>query len=125
MSKNTFCWKHDRPLLVIERTGGGAIATNYSGDTWRITSTYPLKKEKIEALYKLGLVGFGQEFGILSQCDGNELPAGHDLVQCVEITPKGEVLPGVATNPYSGKPYEPKLLPYYEYNCWSKCDSGD
>jgi hypothetical protein len=122
---NTFTWLHTRPKLTIERIGGGAIANCYSGDTWRITSTFRLSKEKIEALYKLGLVGFGQEFGIFSQCDGNELPSGQDLVQCVEITPQGEVLPGVAMNRYSGKPHKPMMFPYFVYACWSKCDSGD
>jgi hypothetical protein len=122
---NTFTWQQTRPKLVIERTGGGAISNCYSGDTWRIISTFRLTKEKIVALYKLGLVGFGQEFGVLSQCDGNELPAGYDTVDCVEVTPKGEALPGPAINPYSEEPYTSMLFPYYIYECWSKCDSGD
>lgn len=101
------------------------ISNNYSGDTWRITTLYPLKKETILELNKLGLVGFGQEFGVLSQCDGKEQPAGYDTVECVEITKSGEMLPGPAINPYSGEPYEAKKLPFYCYECYSRCDSGD
>lgn len=125
MNQNTFTWLHKRPKLVIERTGGGQISNCYSGSTWKITSLYPLKKETILSLYHAGVVGFGQEFGILSQCDGKEKPAGHDTVECVEISRSGEVLPGPAINPYSAEPYPDKQLPFYVYECWSKCDSGD
>ncbi len=101
------------------------ISNCYSGDTWRITSTQRLKNETIVAMNKLGLIGFGQEFGILSQCDGKELEAGHDVAECVEITPQGTVLPGPAINPYSGEPYAPINYPFFVYDCWSRCDSGD
>jgi len=122
---NKFTYPNPRPKLVIEYTGGGMISNCYDYSTWKITSTNRLNKETILAMNKLGLVGFGQEFFIRSQCDDKEPWAGLDVVECVETTQQGVVVPGVPINPYSGKPYAPCQMPYFEYMCEARCDSGD
>jgi len=122
---NSFRYPHKRPQLTIELIGGKNISRCYDEHTWKITSTFKLKPEKIKALYELGLVGFGQEFVVVSQCDGKEQPAGKDEVACVETTPQGIELPGPAINPYTDEPYKPTFYSYYEYICVSRCDSGD
>ncbi len=51
------------PRLRISQIGGN----------FRILSTEKLSEEKIFALRDLGLLGYGQEFKILSHCDGTEV----------------------------------------------------
>lgn len=122
---NKFTYPNPRPSLVIERTGGASLGACYDESYWRITSTNRIKKETIRQLFELGLIGFGQEFSIKSQCDGKEPPAGTDTVECVETDQRGNTLPGPAINPYSGEPYKPYQYPYFVYECVSRCDSGD
>lgn len=122
---NNFIYLSKRPKLVIEHTGGGQLSNCYDFATWKIISSRRLKKETIVGLSNLGFLGIGQEFYIKNQCDGNEPPAGEDLVECVEVDKQGIVVPGVAINPYTGIPYAPSRQPYFEYLCESRCDSGD
>jgi hypothetical protein len=67
----------------------------------------------------MGILGYGQEFIVKSQCDGKEDPAGFDEVQSLDE--KG--LPEV--NPYSGKVYEPIKYEFYVYIVESRVDSSD
>jgi hypothetical protein len=122
---NAFYYPNPRPQLVIERTGGGAISNCYSGASWKITSLYQLKKETILQLYLAGVVGFGQEFGVTSQCDGLEQPTGWDEIECVEFDSQGYVVQGKPKNQYTGEDRPPIKSPYFVYECWSRCDSGD
>jgi len=121
---NKFVYPKKRPKLVIERLSKKEISNCYEESSWKVTSDYPLKKETIVGLYKLGLVGIGQEFSVISKCDGKEEPAGYDTVECVEVDSNGKALPGPAINPYSDEPYKPHKYAYYEYICISRCDSS-
>ena len=114
-----------RPKLVIEHIGGCMLGNCYSGQTDRITSRFKLSAETIRKLYELGLVGFGQEFWVKSQCDGNEKPAFMDELIAVSEDRYGKELPGPALNAYTQEPIAPIQSPVYVYECESRCDSGD
>jgi len=112
-------YKRERPELVIERTGGSKLGNCYYAQYYTVTSTRQLSKEKITGLYNLGLLGYGQEFEIPSQCDGDEDPAGIDVIPCIDDE-TGEV----AINPYSEKEYEPANDPYFVYETVHRVDSS-
>jgi len=113
-------YRQTRPQLTIELTGGRSLGRCYSETTYRVTSTRKIPRDRLLVLNGEGFLGFGQEFGINSPCDGEEKPAGHDTLPCVNED-TGE--PGV--NPYSGMSYPDIQSPYYVYECYSRCDSGD
>ena len=121
-----FVYRSSRADIAIKCTGGASLGNCYSASYWTVTSRHKLTVEKLEGMRKLGVLGFGQEFRILSKCDGTEEAAGHDEVPCsVEDRYTGKVLDEPAINPYSGEPYKPIQESFYIYNCESCCDSGD
>ena len=87
----TYC-----PTLRIE---------HYGGD-YRIISERKLDRDDIMALREIGLLGYGQEFTILTPCDGSE-----------KIDPS-ETIPSPL-----GKPYVD--MQFYVYRCYDMVDSSD
>ena len=113
-------FKRDRPYLVVVQKGGAKLGNCYSASYETITCHDQLSAKKINAMRDAGVLsGYGQEFYIRSQCDGEEEPAGHDEVPCVD-SETGET----AVNPYSNKLYEASSMPYYEYKVEHRVDSG-
>ena len=113
-------YKRERPYLVVERTGGAKLGNCYNASYETISCHDRMTAEKINAMRDAGVLsGYGQEFYIKSQCDGEEEPAGHDEVMCVD-SETGEP----ATNPYSNKLYGTKSFAYYEYKVEHRVDSG-
>jgi hypothetical protein len=123
--KKSFVYRNPRPALVVESTGGRQLGRCYHESTYRVTSRDKLSKKRLQALFEAGFLGVGQEFFVVSPCDGTEAPAGEDLVPCVVIADSGETLDEPAINPYSGKPYPPAPHHYFVYECRTRCDSGD
>jgi len=122
----SYVYRNARPSIVIESRGGKQLGNCYHASYYRVTSLRKLTKETIDGMFRLGLIGYGQEFCILTKCDGSEEPAGTDTVPCVVIDEgTGEVIDEPAINPYSGEPYGPNMQPYYVYDTESRCDSGD
>ena len=79
-------------------------------------------KDQLIALNNAGVLGFGQEFGVTKSHE----PAGEDNIPCVEVDARtGEPTGREAINPYTGVPYAASKRPYYMYECYSRCDSGD
>ena len=114
-------YKNDRPDLTVKRTGGANLGRCYNATYVTVTSLKRLDKETLQEMRHMGLlVGYGQEFRIHSQCDGKEEPAGFDTVPCID-----EETGEPAVNKYSGKPYEPIEIPYYQYKVEHRVDSGD
>jgi len=123
MSKD-FVHRNPRPSIAIVCTGGRSLGNCYSESTFEITARRRLERKQIHALWDAGFIGYGQEFGVTSQCDGNEEPAGVDIVPCtVEID--GKPTGDAPINPYTGNMYEPYNEPYYVYRTYARVDSGD
>lgn len=124
MSK-AFIYRNSRPTLAVEYTGESRLGRCYSEARYRVTSRRRLTSDRLKALFSAGFLGVGQEFGVKSRCDGSEDPAGHDTVPCVVVDSDGVPTAEPPINPYSGEPYAPISDPYYVYECYSRCDSGD
>lgn len=122
---NIVRYPQSRPDLTIECTGGKSLERCYSASYWRITSLNRIKKDTINQLFQLGLVGIGQAFDIRSQCDGKEPPAFVEEIAAVEFDMMGAIVPGMPINEYSGKPFAPSRQHVYVYECETRCDSGD
>lgn len=122
----TFVHRNPRPLLTIEHVRTISLGRCYSESLYTVTSRNRLDRETLVALREANLLGYGQEFGVKSKCDGTEEPAGYDEVPCTVVDDvTGEVVCGDAINPYTGQPYPPSKSYYYKYDCVSRCDSGD
>jgi hypothetical protein len=121
-----FSYPFPRPSLTIENTGGKQLGRCYSASYHKVTSRFRLSKESLDTLFRAGVIGSGQGFYIRSQCDGTEKAAMMVDAPCVMRDRRtGETIPGVAINPYSGKPYAPIQYEYFVYECETTCDSGD
>lgn len=119
-------WRNPRPQLTIECTRGFQISNCYSGALWRVTSDRRLSRGTLEALNNAGVLGFGQEFRILSRADGSEDPAGKDAIQpSVRDRVTGNLVEGEIAVDYLGKPHTAMEMPFWIYECESRCDSGD
>lgn len=118
-----------RPHMTV--SGGPSVQNGpcQSTSTYRVESHLRLTPEKLQHLFAAGVLGVGQEFRVLSQCDGKEEAAFLVEVPCVEIdrrtgkriTPEGQV----PINPYSGKSCGTHSYPFFVYECSTYCDSGD
>lgn len=122
----SYVYMNTRPQLSVEHTGGRHLGNCYYATSYKVTSLKRLSRETVKGLFDLGFMGYGQEFNVISPCDGKEPPAGTDEVPCTTVDrwtnkPTGEP----AINPYSGLPYGPSLQEYFVYECESRCDSGD
>lgn len=123
--RKSFVHRSVRPSLTIEMTSSRSLGHCYTEANYRVTSTRPLTHERLRLLFQAGFLGVGQEFIVNSKCDGTEGPAGFDDVPCIVIDDHGNVLPEVAINPYSGRPYGSQQQPYFTYETCCRCDSGD
>lgn len=75
------------------------------GRNFRIISDKKLTKDDIMSLRKIGLLGYGQEFKILTPCDGSE-----------------KIDPAETMKSPLGKPYSD--LQFYVYHCYDLVDSS-
>ena len=124
MVRKNYYFISPRPKVAIEYSRGTTRNNTYHRAGYKITSLYRLTKEQITKLWDAGMLGSGQSWGISSQCDGKEEPAGQDTVPCTVIDENGNVLDEVAVD-YRGVPYGPEPVPYYVYHTYFVCDSGD
>ena len=104
------------PTLTIKIVSSAKLGTCYYSTTYRVTSkAVRLSAEKLAQLSRAGVLGQGQEFRVLSQCDGQEVPNAYDKVACT-VTEDG----GACQNPQH-KWFE---VPYYSYDCERRVDSS-
>ena len=113
-----------RPLLTIEDLGEKVLRPCYYEFRYKITSQRKLSQSQIQKLWEANLLGYGQTWGINSPCDGNEEPAGFDLVAGTMVNELDEVLDLPPTS-YFGKPVSPEKMFYYEYLTYARADSSD
>ncbi len=144
-------WEPIKPILLVERAGGGKLGNCYYGSTFRITSDTALDTEEINALRQNGFLGGGQEFYISGQLmeDGRlapvpkrwphkddwhqwevrqkHPPSGIDKVgPTVRDRRTGERLDEVAMNEYSKQPItNTHDFPYFVYIVSARTDSSD
>ena len=121
------CWSPTRPPLVIESLGTVPLGNCYRKFGFRITSFDRLNAEKLNGLFKLGFLGYGQTFKVESQHDGKEDAALVDEVPAHVFSKRlNKVLDDVpAIHERTGQPLGTHKYPYYVYECWAFCDSGD
>lgn len=115
-------WRQEQPLFQIDRQHS-LDSQPYpccSVNGYRVRSMRKLTREALQGLFKLGLLGSGQEFRIHGIVDGNETPAGHYVAPCVD---EKTGLP--AKNPVTGLGYPDHKYPYYDYLTSTLCDSSD
>lgn len=123
--KKNFYFISPKPKISIEFVRKSVRNNTYERGGYKITSLYRLSKEQIGKLWEAGLLGSGQGWSIASRCDGHEEPAGEDIVPCTVIDEDtGNVLDEVALD-YRGIPYKNQGVPYYVYQTYYVCDSGD
>lgn len=111
-------YKHDRPNLTIERTGGQSLGSCYSASHFRITSSRRLTLAQIRLLEQAGLLGSGQEFLFWSRCNGEEAPAFTEECPCIDEDT------GEPAKDYRGKLHKPYVQPYYVYDVERRTDSS-
>ena len=129
-----------RPSLTVEGTGSRSLGRCYSEATYRVTSRQPLDRKTLKALSEAGVLGYGQEFGVMyaTAAGGSEPvpetvewntrpePTGWDDVPAVQVV-RGTTTPtgAPAINTYTGLPYGPQRMPFYVYNVVRRVDSSD
>jgi hypothetical protein len=114
----TCCWVNPKPDLSIQATGSTKLGRCYYEGRYKIVSYCKLTSDQIQALWKAGFLGAGQQFGIKSQCDGKEAAAGYDVVEGHMRDDNGNRLDDPPT-------HGPTNFYYYEYETYYRCDSGD
>lgn len=113
-------YRSKRPLLTVERVGGGSLGNCYHYIQVKVIADKRLSKEQLSIMRENGLLGsFGQGFSIKSACDGSEEAAFYEEVPCLDEE-TGE--PWV--NPYSNKESKPIKVPFYEYLVEHRIDSS-
>jgi len=116
MSSHYF--KITRPQITIDIDYTRELGRCYFATGYRIISQFKLSSLQIMKLRESGLLGSGQEFSVMSQCDGKENPTGYDLAHCYKKDTFGQDL-GIDTS------VPPMKSPYYVYDCEDRTDSGD
>ena len=113
-----------RPILTIEVARSMKLGHCYSGTTYRITSRQRQTPGTLRKLFEAGVLGFGQEFRVISQADGKEEAAGLDECRAVLLRDNGILdLVTPAVN-WEGKPIPVARIPYFVYETETRCDSG-
>jgi hypothetical protein len=136
-----FVHKNPRPTLVVESKGGANLGRCYTASYYQVTSLSSLSMEDLVHLRSAGFLGYGQEFSAEQVIGEKKVPvpakldwqsrkdiqaSGVEMIPCTMVDRRtGEVIPGEAINPYSGKPYGASEQSYYVYVCESRCDSSD
>lgn len=105
-----------RPVLTIAYMSTTSIGKYCSSIRYRVVSSGKrLSEEQLNMLFQARLLGVGQEFRIVTRCDADMPPAGHDECSLV-YNDTGEPCPG---------DYSLLDRPYYVYETETICDSGD
>ena len=112
------------PVIAIHRGESKELGRCYSGGEYKIVSTKKLKSQDILKFWDMGLLGYGQEFSIMSKCDGTEEPAGFTEVEGVMMDKFGKKYNDPPVD-WAGNPAKPTKFFYYEYITHWRCDSGD
>jgi hypothetical protein len=120
----TCVYVNSRPSITVSFLSSKSLDRCYSEGTYKIVSTNRLQSKQIDALWKGGFLGRGQEWGIRSQCDGKEEPAGYDTLEAYMIDDHGNRLDEPAVN-FFGEPVKPDKSAYFEYVTFYRVDSGD
>lgn len=120
----TCCYINSRPSISVSFLSTKKLGRCYSEGKYKIVTTNRLSEDKIAALWKAGFLGAGQEWGIQSQCDGKEKPAGYDTLEAFMRDDNGNRLDEPPVN-YFGEPVKPAQSPYFEYITFYRVDSGD
>jgi hypothetical protein len=151
MSGKQVLWESPRPILTVERDGGGKLGNCYYNTVFRITTTRALDVEEIQALRIAGFLGGGQEFYIRGQLmEGgwlvpvpqrwphkddwrkwearqNHPPSGTDTVHpTVRDSRTGERLDEQPIHEITGQPItNTHDFPYFVYLVEERVDSSD
>lgn len=113
-----YVYRRTRPRLLVEADDEGSYSRNcYHVSTYKVTATYPLTDDELQALLATGAVSYGQESKVIETVEHKE------MVECVAIDNGKVSTPAI--NPYSGKPYKPIEQSYWVYKVRTTCDSGD
>jgi len=114
-----------KPLVSISYVGTRSLGRCYNEVKYRISSNKRLSSDSIVKIYNSGVMSRGQSFEIISQCDGNETPAGRHNVPAVMVDDRtGEILSDPPVN-WAGIPVEPRVENYWDYDVTVSIDSGD
>ena len=114
------------PILTVELQSSVSLGHCYHGSTYKLTVTSRLSKKALHGMYVAGLFGAGQEFRVLSPCDGKEEPAGFETVQAKEYDMATmKVVNESPVNEFSKKPFPTMNEPFYVYLVERRTDSGD
>lgn len=140
MTQYDYAYRNSRPILVVNNKGGATLGNCYNASYFEVVSQHPLSMDDLRKLRDAGFLGYGQEFYAKQVIDGKKVSvpvtldwqtrrdierSGEDIVPCGMFDHAGKQVEGIATDPYSGKAYEPIAMPYYVYACESRVDSGD
>lgn len=146
MSGKDVLWSNPRPVLTVERGGGGQLGNCYYGSSYRITTLHALDLEEINAIRDAGFIGGGQEFYIRGQeVNGQLVPVPakmtwEDWEKRRDITPSGvdkvgptvrdrctgKILDEQAVNAYTKEPITDMVsMPYFVYITEDRVDSSD
>lgn len=88
--------------LIIESEGSKSIGRCYYETKFKVYSAYKISRAQFSDMFMAKILGYGQEFNVTSQCDGNELPTIDHGLSMVGTSQK-----------------------MYVYNCYSRVDSSD
>lgn len=120
MNRAGIYWFPIRPDITIEKVSGVGLGRCYSQTTYRVTANRRLTRDQLETLARIGIIPAGQEFGIISQCDGKEEPAFSDEVEPTALDRDGHPTATARidiTNRLN--------FPYWVYECYERTDSSD
>lgn len=113
-------WLPTRPDFTIEKVRGVGLGRCYSQTTYRVTANRRITPAQLNQLAAIGIIPAGQEFGVLSQCDGKEEPAFYDEVEPTAIDRDG--LPTATVRIVDARR---RSFPYWVYECYERTDSSD
>jgi len=114
-------WINPRASLTIVAKESRQLGRCYHGTTYEVSSTKEISPATLYQLFLLGFFGAGQEFKVVSSEEHKD-----SIAPCVvDLTTNKMIEGAVATNQYSGKPYEPMNMSYWVYQVERRTDSGD
>jgi LysM repeat protein len=112
-------------VLKIEIAGSKQVGRYAWTTTYQITCQHRLNSVQLNRLRSAGVLGIGQQFVIMSPCDGSEAGTLID-VPFVEINDEShQIVNSNPVNRYSNKPYGSTKVTIYTYICQDLTDSGD
>lgn len=114
-----------RPHLTIELKGGVQLGNCYEASYWRVTSRLRLTLDTLRQLHTAGVLGYGQEFYVRSQCNGSEPVALFEETIPTDVDSHGEPTGKPALSWDGRLVSQPSTQEYYVYECEVRCDSSD